>query len=158
MTICVYGTAFVFDPNDVIFELEMRNETPCYELIGEQTQCFACKEKLKKKPAQCEFCAMIYCNDCRSRSRAFPNSINLGDGSKITGKICKICDRKFLFLQNEFKHQIQPMAHRDEDLHHLVQDYEMKLNKANYAIQEEARLSEELMQKRNVYNLAKKKV
>ena len=36
------------------------------------------------------------------------------------------------------------MANRDEDLRHLVQDYDMKLNKANYAITEEARLAEDL--------------
>ena len=31
MTILVYGTSYLFDPNDVIFELEMKNQTPCYE-------------------------------------------------------------------------------------------------------------------------------
>jgi len=36
------------------------------------------------------------------------------------------------------------MANRDEDLRHLVQSYEMKLSKAQYAITEEARLLEEL--------------
>ena len=45
------------------------------------------------------------------------------------------------------------MINRDEDLRHLVESYGMKLNKANYAITEEARLSEELMQKQNFYNL-----
>jgi len=37
------------------------------------------------------------------------------------------------------------MNNRDEDLRHLVQAYEMRINKAKYAISEEARLSEELM-------------
>ena len=37
MTIHVHGTAFAFDPDEVIFELEMKNETPCYDLIDEQT-------------------------------------------------------------------------------------------------------------------------
>ena len=97
MTIHVHGTAFAFDPSEVIFELEMKNDTPCYDIIEEQTHCFACKEKLKKA-AICEFCAMKYCNDCRMRSRAFPNSIMLENGEKICGKICKICDRKFLML------------------------------------------------------------
>jgi len=71
MTICVFGTAHAFDPDEVIFELEMKNDTPCYDLIQDQTNCFACQTVLKK-PAQCEFCAMKYCSDCRSRSRAFP--------------------------------------------------------------------------------------
>ena len=48
MTIDVYGTAHKFDPDEVIFELEMKNDTPCYELNQEQTNCFACKTVLKK--------------------------------------------------------------------------------------------------------------
>ena len=35
MTICVFGTPHAFDPNEVIFELEMKNDTPCYEVNGE---------------------------------------------------------------------------------------------------------------------------
>ena len=157
MTICVFGTSFQFEPNDVIFELEMKNETPCYTIVGLQTQCFACKVKLKKS-VQCEFCAMTYCLDCRTRVRAFPNSIILENGEQIHGKICKICDRKFLFKSNEYRKEIKPMINRDEDLRHLVESYGMKLNKANYAITEEARLSEELMQKQNFYNLQKRKL
>ena len=34
-TICIYGTPHAFDPDEVIFELEMTNNTPCYDLIGE---------------------------------------------------------------------------------------------------------------------------
>ena len=98
MTICVFGTPHAFDPDEVIFELEMENDTPCYEFIGEQTHCFCCKEKLKKT-VQCQFCAMKYCPDCRMRQRAFPNSIVLDNGEKLLGKICKICDRKFLMLE-----------------------------------------------------------
>ena len=120
----------------------MRNDTPCYEVLAEQTHCFACKDKLKK-PVQCEFCAMLYCNDCRQRSRAFPSSIELENGDRITGKICKICDRKFLMLE-QYKRRVMPMAHRDEDLRHFVQSYEIKLNKAQYAISEEARMAEEI--------------
>ena len=77
------------------------------------------------------------------RSRNFPNSIQLENGEKLGGKICKICDRKFLML-DQYKRQIMPMENRDEDLRHLVQGYEMKLNKAQYVISEEARLAEEL--------------
>ena len=156
MTIYVHGTAYAFDPNEVIFELEMKNDTPCYEIIDEQTHCFACKEKLKKVTA-CEFCAMKYCPDCRLRQRAFPNSIILESGEKITGKICKICDRKFLML-DQYKNQVLPNENRDEELRHIVQAYEMRLNKAQYAITEEARITEELTQKRNEYKLQKRKI
>ena len=107
MTICVYGTPHAFDPDEVIFELEMKNDTPCYELKGEQTHCFCCKDLLKKAYV-CEFCAMKYCNPCRLRSRNFPNSITLENGEKINGKICKICDRKFLML-DQYKRRVMPM-------------------------------------------------
>ena len=96
-TIMIFGTAHQFDPNEVIFELEMLNHTPCYDSHEDQQKCFACKSTLKK-PLKCEFCAMSYCQECRLRSRAFPCSIELENGEKITGKICKICDRKFMFL------------------------------------------------------------
>lgn len=76
MSIEVFGTTHAFDPDEVIFELEMKNDTPCYDLIGEQTHCFSCRDALKKA-VTCEFCAMRYCNDCRMRSRNFPNSIIL---------------------------------------------------------------------------------
>ena len=155
MTICVYGTPHAFDPDEVIFELEMKNDTPCYELNAEQTHCFCCKDLLKKIYV-CEFCAMKYCHDCRLRSRSFPNSIQLENGEKINGKICKICDRKFLMLA-QYKRQIMPMQNIDEDLRHLVQGYEMKLNKAQYAISEDARLTEDFTQKRNECSLQKRK-
>ena len=98
MIIFVYGTAHTFNPYDVIFDLEMKNDTPCYELIGRQTNCFACKELLKRGGVKCEFCAMQYCSDCRTRSRAFPKSVQLDNGEFFQGKVCKICDRKFLML------------------------------------------------------------
>lgn len=97
MTIYVFGTAHAFDPNEIIFELEMKNDEPCYDLLGIQTNCFACQATFKKA-MQCEFCAMKYCADCRSRTIAFPKSIELENGEKLFGKICKICDRKFLML------------------------------------------------------------
>ena len=39
------------------------------------------------------------------RTRPFPNSITFENGEKIQGKICKICDRKFLML-NQYKRNV----------------------------------------------------
>ena len=156
MTIHVFGKAHKFDPDEVIFELEMKNDTPCYDLNAEQTHCFSCDTVLKKS-VQCEFCAMKYCADCRTRSRAFPQSITLENGDKINGKICKICDRKFLML-DQYRRQMMPMVNRDEDLRHLIEGYEMKLRKAEYLTNEEERLKEDLCQKRNEHRLDKKRV
>ena len=100
---------------------------------------------------------MLYCNDCRLRSRDFPSSIVFDNGEKLTGKICKICDRKFLML-DQYKKRVMPMAKRDEDLRHLVQSYEIKLHKAQFDIQEEARLAEDLHQKSDAFKLSKRKL
>ena len=42
MTICIFGVPHAFDPDEVIFDLEMRNDMPCYNIDKEQTNCFAC--------------------------------------------------------------------------------------------------------------------
>lgn len=119
MTIKVFGKTFTFDPNEVIFELEMRNEQPCYEIESQIPNCcFACKERYKKA-VTCEFCAMRFCNDCCMRLRTFPKSIKLENGQKLIGKICKICDRKFLMLQ-QYKKKIKPMENRDNEMRHIA--------------------------------------
>ena len=50
------------------------------------------------------------------------------------------------------------MEQRDGDLLHLIQNYEMKMNKGQYAISEENRYSEELTQKQNEFKLQKRKM
>ena len=50
------------------------------------------------------------------------------------------------------------MDQRDGDLLHLIQNYEMKLNKGQYAISEESRYSEQLTQKKNEFKLQKRKM
>ena len=35
MTIHVFGTPHAFDPAEVIFQLEMKNDEECYEIEGE---------------------------------------------------------------------------------------------------------------------------
>ena len=156
MTICVFGTAHAFDPDEVIFELEMKNDTPCYDLIQKQTNCFCCQSKFKK-PVTCEFCAMKYCADCRSRQREFPHSIELENGEKLNGKICKICDRKFLML-DQYKRLMMPSLNRDEDLAHLIESYSMKIQKGEYLQNEEAKLVEDLSQKQSEVRLEQRRV
>ena len=60
----------------------------------------------------------------------------------------------WLFL-NElyFYNRIQPLSKRNEDLRHAVQSYEMRLKAANFAITEEGRLHEQLLETRNDNNL-----
>ncbi len=53
---------------------------------------------------------------------------------------------------------MMPSTNRDEDLRHLVESYEMKIRKAEYAKIEEARLAEELCQRQNEYQLEKRRI
>lgn len=114
-------------------------------------QCFSCEQPIKKV-IRCEFCAMKTCADCRLRRRQFPESIELDNGEMITGRICKVCDRKFL-MQEFYNNKVQPLSKRNEDLRHAVQSYEMRLKAANYAITEESRLHDQLLEQRNDNNL-----
>ena len=134
----VHGIAHPFDPNDEIFELQMINQDPLYILKEDSMHCFSCEQPIKKL-LRCEFCAMKSCSDCRLRRRPFPQSIKLENGECITGKICKVCDRKFLMLEY-YNNRIRPLSKRDEDLRHAVQSYEMRLKSAHFSISEESRL------------------
>ena len=61
-------------------------------------------------------------------------------------------------MLDQYKRQMMPSTNRDEDLRHMVESYEMKLRKAEYAISEEARLTEELCQRQNEYQLEKRRI
>ena len=76
----------------------MVNTEPLYVLKQDTMQCFSCETPIKKV-LRCEFCAMKTCADCRMRRRKFPEAIELENGETITGRICKVCDRKFLMLE-----------------------------------------------------------
>jgi len=61
-------------------------------------------------------------------------------------------------MLEQYKRQMMPSTNRDEDLRHLVESYEMKLRKADFAVSEEARLEEELCQRQNEYQLEKNRI
>ena len=119
----------------------MTNYEQLYELKeGLETYCYACempfrKRKVHKDVVTCEFCAMQICYDCALRKRKFPESIELENGDYLYGKICMVCDRKFLMLEY-YNKKIKPVYCGEADLRHLVQKYEMKLQDANCAIKE----------------------
>ena len=47
----------------------------------------------------CEFCGMSSCDDCFYKERMYPRGKIDADGMKPKGKICKLCDRKFIVRQ-----------------------------------------------------------
>ena len=141
----------------------MTNFEPLHELKEFLEQnCYACElpfkaRKLRKDIVSCEFCAMQICFDCGTRRRQFPESIELENGEFLYGKICKICDRKFLMLEY-YNEKIKPVYCGEADLRHLVQKYEMKLQDANYAIKEQVKLEEILLSTRNDNRLKQMRV
>ena len=50
------------------------------------------------------------------------------------------------------------MENRDEDLRHIVQSYEIKLNKAQFAITNEAKMVQDLAEKKIEYKNSKRKL
>ena len=44
----------------------------------------------------CEFCGNTVCKDCFTKTRPFPKGAIPTGGVKPRGKICKLCDRKFM--------------------------------------------------------------
>ena len=79
---------------------------------------------------------MNTCADCRVRRREFPEAVAVENGEKLTGRICKVCDRKFLMLDH-YNKKVKPLSKREADLRIAVQSYEMILKTAHFAISEE---------------------
>ena len=154
-TIYVHGAQHKFDPHDDIFFLTMTNYDPLFKVKEDfEANCYSCEipfkkgSALKKDIQVCEFCAMQVCKDCNTRRRQFPKSIELENGSLLYGKICRVCDRKFLML-NFYNKKIKPVYCGEADLRMTVQKYEMKLQDANFSIKEEQRYHELLQNTMN---------
>jgi hypothetical protein len=80
---------FEFTPHDVIFELAEKNNT---SHPSQTSKCNCCSKSWtsKKDYTYCDFCALVFCFDCQSKTRKFPRSKD-----STMGAICKVCDRKF---------------------------------------------------------------
>lgn len=64
--------------------------------------CFSCKLVTFQKESQmvfCCFCGHANCKDCCNKSRFYPRAELDKNGEKPRGKICRLCDRKFLIRQ-----------------------------------------------------------
>ena len=158
----IQGATHKFDPNDEIFDLAMTNYEPLHKKESNKTDCYACEQpyrsrKLHKDSVTCEFCAMDVCYDCATRKRQFPESIELENGDYLYGKICKVCDRKFLMLEY-YNEKIKPVYCGEANLRHLVQKYEMKVKEANQAIKEQVKFEDILASTRNDNRLKQMRV
>ena len=86
-------------------QFEMSDKDPIYFLTGpnkkqtKTTACVSCRDfqfKNEKQMHYCQFCGKSNCENCMYKERMFPRGRIDADGKKPLGKICKVCDRKFL--------------------------------------------------------------
>lgn len=63
--------------------------------------CFSCEQtELKgKEVVHCQFCGNPCCQPCMVKERNFPKAKLDDSGKKPRGKICAVCDHKFLIRQ-----------------------------------------------------------
>ena len=68
--------------------------------------CQSCNDYIFEKDSQmhfCEFCGVSNCKNCFYKERMFPRARINADGMKLKGKICKLCDRKFIVRQMQLE-------------------------------------------------------
>ena len=107
----------------------LNHEEPIFVAAGpfkkttDLTDCGTCKivtftDKKKKDIFYCQFCGVANCKDCCNKSRFYPKGKLDGNGEKPRGKICKLCDRKFLIRQVllESQAKLQQKKHSEEKL------------------------------------------
>jgi hypothetical protein len=61
--------------------------------------CVSCRDFIFSSDSQmrfCTFCGHSNCENCLYKNRVYPRSKIDENGLKPRGKICKLCDRKFL--------------------------------------------------------------
>jgi len=64
--------------------------------------CVSCRDFIFESNSQmlfCSFCGNSNCANCLYKERMYPRGRINADGQKPKGKICKLCDRKFIVRQ-----------------------------------------------------------
>ena len=89
-------------------QFDLTDKDPIFYLNGPNRKetktgsCTTCRETVFESNAQmhfCQFCGNSNCENCLYKERMFPRGKINADGQKPRGKICKLCDRKFLVRQ-----------------------------------------------------------
>lgn len=68
--------------------------------------CVSCRDFVFESNSQmrfCSFCGNSNCANCLYKERMYPRGRINADGQKPKGKICKLCDRKFLVRQMQLE-------------------------------------------------------
>jgi len=84
---------FIFNAEDPIFTCPGEKKEK-----RELNDCGTCKivSLTKKTMVFCQFCGDANCKDCCNKNRFYPRAKLDNNGDKPRGRICKLCDRKFL--------------------------------------------------------------
>ena len=89
-------------------QIEMTDTDTIYQLAGPCRQkpsklnlCYSCEQTNLKtvEPIYCQFCGNPNCPTCVLKERNFPKARLNDEGKKPRGKICSVCDHKFLIRQ-----------------------------------------------------------
>ena len=86
-------------------QFELSNNDPIFQLTGPTRKeiptgsCVSCRNHVFESNSEmlfCQFCGQSNCEKCFYKERMFPHGKINADGQKPRGKICKLCDRKFI--------------------------------------------------------------
>ena len=89
-------------------QYDLNDKDPIYFTTGPTKKktktgaCVSCRDYVFQSDNQmhfCQFCGNSNCENCCYKERMYPRSRINAEGSKPRGKICKLCDRKFLIRQ-----------------------------------------------------------
>ena len=89
-------------------QFEISEKDPIFYLNGplrKETRtgaCTSCRDFVFESNSQmlfCQFCGNSNCAACLYKERMFPRGRINADGQKPKGKICKLCDHKFIVRQ-----------------------------------------------------------
>ena len=95
---------FLIEENSPIFNLT----GPLAPYQGDHHNCYFCQDPLKKgKSSSCQFCGFWFCPKCQTKERPFPRAQIDEEGKILRGRVCVLCDRRFLLRLSIAKQQIK---------------------------------------------------
>eukprot|EP00347_Sterkiella_histriomuscorum_P022833 403336979 len=132
-----------FDIHDEIFKLQSPNNK-----VKPSSSCNTCDKDLSKYKTStyCQFCGCRQCSMCLHKDRSYQSSrMQVGLKGSDTGKICRMCDRKFIMFDTyaeyafEIEQQDQMIKEHFSLLDQKQQQFDIdkeELNKLKQEVQE----------------------
>ena len=90
-------------------KFQLNDKDPIFLLNGPNSKrintefCVSCVDHIfendNDERQYCQFCGQNNCEECLYKERMYPRGRIDADGQKPRGKICKLCDRKFLIRE-----------------------------------------------------------